>query len=50
MNEPKDIVDELAELADQSGASAEVISTQTEEGVMLIKSFGGLAATLKYPM
>jgi len=50
MNEPKDVIDELAELADQSGASAEVISTQTEEGVMLIKSFGGLAAILKYPM
>jgi len=50
MNEPKDIIDELAELADQAGASAEVISSQTEEGVMLIKSFGGIAATLKYPM
>lgn len=50
MNEPKDVVDELAELADQASASSEVISSQTEEGVMLSKSFGGIAAILKYPL
>jgi peptide chain release factor subunit 1 len=48
--EQKDIIDELAELAEQSGSSVEVISTETEEGQMLWKSFGGIAATLRYKM
>jgi peptide chain release factor subunit 1 len=48
VTEQKDIIDELAELAEQSGSNIEVISTETEEGQMLWKSFGGTAATLRY--
>jgi peptide chain release factor subunit 1 len=43
-----DIIDELAELADKTGAQVEVISKETEEGEMLLKSFGGIAAILRY--
>jgi peptide chain release factor subunit 1 len=46
--EQKDVIDELAEQAEQSGSNVEVISTETEEGQMLWKSFGGIAATLRY--
>jgi peptide chain release factor subunit 1 len=48
ITEQKDTIDELAELAEQSGSNIEVISTETEEGQMLWKSFGGIAATLRY--
>ncbi|MBS7610282.1 peptide chain release factor aRF-1 [Candidatus Bathyarchaeota archaeon] len=43
-----DIIDELAELAEKTGAQVEVISKETEEGEMLLKSFGGIAALLRY--
>jgi peptide chain release factor subunit 1 len=45
--EETDIVDLLEERAIQVGAKVEVISSGTEEGVML-KSFGGVAAFLRY--
>ncbi|MFQ6064444.1 MAG: peptide chain release factor aRF-1 [Candidatus Bathyarchaeia archaeon] len=44
----KDLVDDLAELADELGADVEVISVETEEGQMLLKSFGGVAAVLRF--
>jgi peptide chain release factor subunit 1 len=43
----KDIVDYFADLALDSNASVEVISSKTEDGSML-KSFGGIAALLRY--
>ncbi|MDH5795486.1 MAG: peptide chain release factor aRF-1 [Candidatus Bathyarchaeota archaeon] len=48
--EEKDIIEELAELAEQSGSDVELISTETEEGQMLLKSFGGIAAILRYKL
>jgi len=48
VSEIEDVVDELARAAAQSDAEVEVISTQTEEGMMLKGGFGGIAATLKY--
>lgn len=44
----QDVIEELAELALQTGANVEVISTKTEEGVELRSSFGGIAAILRY--
>jgi peptide chain release factor subunit 1 len=44
----KDLIDDLAELADEVGADVEVISVETEEGQMLLKSFGGIAAILRF--
>jgi peptide chain release factor subunit 1 len=44
----KDLVDELLDIADKQSANVAVISTETDEGVMLKDSFGGIAAILKY--
>ncbi len=46
--EVKEVIDELAELAEQTGTDVEVISIETEEGQMLKKSFGGTAAILRF--
>jgi len=48
VTEVKEIIDELAELAEETGTSVEVLSGETEEGQMLKKSFGGIAAILRY--
>ncbi len=46
--EKQDIVDNLAKIADYSNANVEMISGETEEGQMLKKSFGGIAAILRF--
>ena len=46
--EVEDAVDNLAKIAEDTGAGVEIISTQTEEGNMLKDSFGGVAAILRY--
>ena len=48
--EVKDLIDDLAELAERTGADVEVISVETEEGQMLRNSFGGIAAILRYKL
>jgi peptide chain release factor subunit 1 len=44
----KDIVDDIADLAQLSNVDVEVISTETEEGQMLRNAFGGIAAILRF--
>ena len=44
----KDVVLELSELAEQSGAKVEILSTESEEGAMLLNAFGGIAAILRF--
>jgi len=44
----KDLVDELIEIAEKQNANIAIISTETDEGVMLKDSFGGIAAILRY--
>ena len=46
--EREDLIEHLVKLAEGTDAQVEIISPETEEGVMLSKSFGGLAAILKY--
>lgn len=46
--EVKDTIEDLAELAEQVGTKVEIVSTETEEGQMLKKSFGGIAALLRF--
>ncbi len=46
--ERRDLIVELSELAEQSGAKVEIISTESEEGAMLLKAFGGVAAILRF--
>ena len=48
VDESKDLVDELIDLAEKQNANIAVISTETDEGVMLKDSFGGIAAILRY--
>jgi peptide chain release factor subunit 1 len=43
-----ELIDELADLAEETGADVEVLSGETEEGQMLKNSFGGIAAVLRY--
>jgi peptide chain release factor subunit 1 len=50
VEEVKDVVDELAELAEHANAEVEMISTETEEGQMLKNSFGGIAAILRFKL
>lgn len=44
----EDIVEELGRLADSMSSKIEIISDETEEGEMLISTFGGIAAILRY--
>lgn len=44
----KDLADDLIDMAEEVGSEIEIISTETEEGVQLLKAFGGIAAILRY--
>ncbi|MCW4021815.1 MAG: peptide chain release factor aRF-1 [Candidatus Bathyarchaeota archaeon] len=46
--ETKELIDDLSETAELIGTDIEIISADTEEGQMLKKSFGGVAAILRY--
>ncbi len=46
--EARDVIHELVELARQSGARVELISTESEEGAQLKNAFGGMGAILRY--
>jgi peptide chain release factor subunit 1 len=43
-----DLVEELGDLAEIQGTKIELLSTETEEGTMLISTFGGIAAILRF--
>ena len=43
-----DLVEQLDEMAKQTGARVEIISTDHDEGKMLLDAFGGIAAILRY--
>jgi peptide chain release factor subunit 1 len=45
-----DLITELNEQAENTGATLEVISTDHEEGAMLFSVFGGIAAILRYKL
>ena len=44
----EDLVENLAEIAEQLSSTVEVISTETDEGMQLFRGFGGVAAILRY--
>ncbi|MCX8175790.1 MAG: peptide chain release factor aRF-1 [Candidatus Bathyarchaeota archaeon] len=46
--EEKSLLDVFIEMAEKAGVEVEFISSSHEEGEMLLKSFGGVAALLKY--
>jgi peptide chain release factor subunit 1 len=46
----QDVIDDLAQLAEQANSDVEIISAETEEGQMLKNAFGGIAAILRFKM
>lgn len=44
----QDLIENFAELSDETNTEVEMISEETEEGQMLKKSFGGIAAILRF--
>jgi len=46
----KDVVDDLGDLATLANTDVEVISAETEEGMMLKNAFGGIAAILRFKL
>ncbi|MFH2111098.1 MAG: peptide chain release factor aRF-1 [Candidatus Bathyarchaeota archaeon] len=46
--EKEDLIEVMVKMAQAAEAKLEVVSTQTEEGEMLYRSFGGIAAITKY--
>lgn len=46
--EDKDIIEELSELASQTGSKVELLSDATEEGKQFQSSFGGMGALLRF--
>ena len=44
----KDIIDDLGDMAELANTNVEVISGETEEGMMLKNAFGGIAAILRF--
>lgn len=44
----KTVIEDFVELAEEVGSDVEFISTETEEGMQLLKAFGGVAAILRY--
>jgi peptide chain release factor subunit 1 len=46
----EDYVEGLFRRAADSGATVRLVSTESEEGEMLAKAFGGIAAILRYPV
>ncbi len=43
-----DLIEELGDLAEIQSSKIELLSTETEEGTMLISTFGGIAALLRF--
>jgi peptide chain release factor subunit 1 len=48
VDETVDIIDDFVEIAEEVGSEVEIISTETEEGMQLLKAFGGIGAILRY--
>ena len=46
--EEVDIIADLSRMAEESGSSVEIISTEFEEGSQLYRAFGGIAAILRF--
>ncbi|HEX2065764.1 MAG TPA: peptide chain release factor aRF-1, partial [Candidatus Thermoplasmatota archaeon] len=46
--ERKDLIEELSDLAEASGAQVHIVSGASEEGGILMNAFGGIVALLRY--
>ncbi len=50
LKETEDYVARLFQEADRHGATVRMVSVESDEGGMLLKAFGGIAAILRYPL
>ncbi len=48
ISESNDLIDAFFEIADQFNTDVQIISADSEEGEMLLRAFGGIAAVLRY--
>lgn len=48
ITDSKDIIDDFVEMAEEVGSEVEIVSTETEEGMQLLRAFGGIGAILRY--
>ncbi len=48
VTESRDVIDEFVDMAEEVGSEVEIVSTETEEGMQLLRAFGGIAAILRY--
>ena len=46
--ESKDVIDDFVEMSEEVGSEVEIVSTETEEGMQLLRAFGGIGAVLRY--
>jgi peptide chain release factor subunit 1 len=46
--ESRDLIEDLSKVAEQMGTNLELISNDSEEGQLLLRAFGGVAAILRY--
>jgi len=44
----QDVIGDFVKLAEEVGSEVEIISTETEEGMQLLRAFGGFGAILRY--
>jgi peptide chain release factor subunit 1 len=48
VSEEVDLIEDLGKIAELQGTRIEIFSTETEEGTMLISTFGGIAGLLRF--
>src|SRR6266567_2929173 len=46
--ENQDLIEDLSGMAGQMGSNVELVSKDSEEGALLLKAFGGIAAIIRY--
>jgi peptide chain release factor subunit 1 len=50
LEEKTDLIDELTDYAEKTGASVQLISKESEEGDSLYSAFSGIAGILRFPL
>lgn len=50
ITETKDVINDFVEMSEEVGSEVEIVSTETEEGMQLLRAFGGIGAILRYRM
>lgn len=46
--EKRDLIEDLTKIAERTGTNVELISKDSEEGQLMLRAFGGIAAILRY--